>query len=80
MICTGVPTDAWKIGNLKQDSREEIIRRILEEDIPALNLVRHITLGELAEKYGNRLSDKVFSIEDYKSYLLNCYVEEMLGV
>lgn len=72
-------TEGWKIGNLKIESQEEIIHRIMEEDIPALNLARSITLKELVKKYGNKQSDKVFFIDDYKSYLLNCYIEERLG-
>lgn len=72
-------SEEWKIGNLKTDNQEEMIRRIVEEDIPALHLARNITVGELVEKYGNRQSQKVFFIGDYKSYLLNCYLEEVLG-
>lgn len=68
--------ESWKIGNLKVDRQEEIIRRIAEEDIPALNIARTITVGGLVEKYGNRQSQKVFSINDFKTYLLNCYLED----
>lgn len=70
-------SEAWKIGNLKLDSQEEIIRRIIEEDTPALNLARNITVKKLVEKYGNERSQKVFSIGDYKAYLLNCYLEDV---
>ncbi len=68
-------TPNWKIGNLKRDDRDELIRRVLEEDILALNLAKNITLGELVGRYGDFCSDKIFSLEDYKSYLLNCYVD-----
>ncbi len=69
----------WRIGNLKTDPREEIIRRIAEEDIPALELARAVTLGELAERYGNPASEKAFFLEDYQRYLLNRYIEDRLG-
>ena len=46
-------TAGWKIGNLKTDPREEIIHRIAEEDTPALELARGVTLGELAERDGD---------------------------
>ena len=72
-------TQAWKIGNLKSDNQDEIIRKIKEEDIPALNLARRIPVCELAEKYGDKQSDKAFFIDDYKSYLLNHYLENVLG-
>lgn len=69
----------WKIGNLKTDHPEEIIRRIVEEDIPALNCARNITVGKLVEKYGDPNSQKVFSINDFKTYLLNCYLDDVLN-
>lgn len=69
-------SEPWKIGNLKVDRQEEIIRRIVEEDTPALNLAKTITVGGLVEKYGNKQSQKVFSINDFKTYLLNCYLED----
>lgn len=68
-------TPNWKIGNLKTDDRDELIRRIIEEDTQALNLARNITLRELVEKYGDPQSDKVFERGDYTEYLLNCYVD-----
>ncbi|MDE7262318.1 MAG: radical SAM protein [Oscillospiraceae bacterium] len=72
-------TEAWKIGNLKTDSQAELIRRIVEEDTPALNLARRVTLGELAERYGDPASRKAFSLGDYQGYLLNRCLEERLG-
>lgn len=68
----------WKIGNLKTDEREEIIRRIIEEDIPALNLARKITVRELIDRYGNMQSERAFYLSDYKDYLLDCYIKEVL--
>ena len=68
----------WKIGNLKTDEQEELMRKIVEEDIPALNLARTITMKELVAKYGNRKSERAFYLSDYKDYLLDCYVKETL--
>ena len=69
-------TETWKIGNLKNTDPEEMVRRIVEEDIDALNAAKAIKVKELVERYGNRYSKRTFFIEDYKSYLLNCYIEE----
>ena len=52
------------------------MRRVIDEDIPALMLSKTITIKELIKKYGNKGSDKVFSINDYKMYLLNNYLDE----
>lgn len=70
-------TDVWKIGNLKSDAPDEIVRRIISEDIPALNLAKNISVGELTQKYGDFQSQKVFFIDDYRSYLLNTYLENI---
>ena len=70
-------TEAWKIGNLKNTKPEEMIRKITEEDTPALNAAKSVTVKELVERYGNIHSQRVFFIDDYKAYLLNCYIEEL---
>ncbi len=64
----------WRIGNLKTDPMEELIRRIIEEDIPALRIAREVTLGELVQRYGDASSEKVFEEEDYRSFLLNTHL------
>lgn len=69
-------TSEWRIGNLKTESKEELIRRIVEEDIPALNLARRVTMRELVGRYGDLQSNKAFQLGDYKDFLLNRYLEE----
>ena len=54
---------------------DELIRRVVEEDSPALRAAREITLGELVRLYGDESSDRAFDMEDYKAYLLNTYLE-----
>lgn len=66
----------WRIGNLKTDNREELIRRIVEEDCWALNQARKVTMKELVVRYGDRQSNKAFQMSDYKDYLLNRYLEQ----
>ena len=65
----------WRIGNLREDPIEELVRRVNEEDIPALRNARAVTLGELVARYGDPDSDRLFEEEDYKWYLLNSYLE-----
>lgn len=67
-------TDNWKIGNLKECNKDELISKILNEDTYALNKARNISLKELVQLYGNFESNKAFYLDDYKSYLLNCYI------
>ena len=67
----------WRIGNLKEDPIEELMRRILDEDIPALNTARGISVGELVTLYGNPGSERLFEEDDYKMYLLNTHLEKV---
>ena len=70
------PMPAWCLGNLKKDPIEEIVRRAVKEDVPALILSKAMPLGKLVAKYGNAASPKVFDLGDYKMYLLNRYLDE----
>ena len=54
---------------------EELIRRVTEEDIPALRAARAVSLGELVRRYGDPASDRLFEPDDYRAYLLNRYLE-----
>ena len=65
------PSPAWCLGNLKDDSIDDIVRRAAEENVPALALAKTMSLDKLVSKYGDPASNKVFSLEDYKMYLLN---------
>jgi hypothetical protein len=56
---------------------DELVRRIEEEDIPALREAGRITLGELVRLYGDSTSVKAFEEEDYRSYLLNTHLERL---
>ena len=62
----------WKIGNILTDDSTELIRRIINEDIPALTLARNTPVSALVKRFGNPQSHKIFDcIDDYKAYLLN---------
>ena len=65
----------WRIGNLKEDPAEELVRRVVEEDIPALRTARETSLGELVRRFGDPASDRAFEEDDYKQYLLNTCLE-----
>lgn len=66
----------WCIGNIKSDGINTIYTRILNDDVPALNEAKKITLSQLAKKYGDKKSTRLFELDDYKMYLLNCYLED----
>ena len=65
----------WRIGNLKTDPMEELVRRVVKEDTPALREARRVSLGELVRRYGDPGSDRAFEPEDYAAWLLNTHLE-----
>ena len=71
------PSKSWKIGNILTENIEDIVNKIINEDIPALNIARKIKIKDLVKKYGDFTSNKVFSLDDYKMYLLNNYLAEI---
>ena len=68
---------SWAIGNLKTEPTEELLRRIEQEDTPALRAAREISLGELVRRYGDPDSRRVFDEGDYRIYLLNRHLEAL---
>ena len=66
----------WRIGNLREEPVEELIRRVREADTPALRRARDISLGELVKRYGDPSSERLFDREDYSMWLLNCHLEQ----
>ncbi len=70
-------SENWKIGNMKEEEAGELVKKIISENTFALNKAREITLGELVKRYGDFKSDKAFSLDDYKAYLLNNYIESL---
>lgn len=69
------PSPAWRLGNLKADPIEVIVKRAVSEEVPALELARGITIGALVRGYGDPKSKRVFSEDDFKMYVLNTYLD-----
>lgn len=70
----------WRIGNLKRDPIEELMRRIDERDTFALSGLASASVSELAVKYGDPSSKKAFEELDYRMYLANAYLAEKYAV
>lgn len=66
--CDGDPYDGMKslvtLGNLESGSIQERYRRYLENPPAPVRALSGVTLGELAERYGNPGSDFVYHISD----------------
>jgi MoaA/NifB/PqqE/SkfB family radical SAM enzyme len=51
----------WRLGNLKIDSVQAIIRRFERNEMPGLNVLLHFAWSELAISYGNPYGSKIYS-------------------
>ncbi len=70
----------WRIGNILKDDKDELVRKIMDEDIPALRFARSTSVKELVKQFGNPQSHKIFDcVEDYKAYLLNEMLREKIS-
>ncbi len=68
-------TPPWVIGNLKEIAPEEMVRRIVSGDTPALRKLERVTWAGLVQLYGDFSSERVFSPDDYKMFLVNNRLE-----
>ena len=66
----------WIIGNLKTEKPEDLVRKIVSGDTLALRAAKKCVWAELADQFGDSSSDRVFSLEDYKMFLFNRYLEQ----
>ena len=66
----------WIIGNLKTENPEALVRKIVSGDTSALQAAKKCVWAELANQFGDASSEKVFSLEDYKMFLFNRYLEQ----
>ena len=69
-------TKPWIIGNILKDDAKELVRKIVEGDTYALNMIRKCSYSELVKRYGDTTSTKVFTLDDYKMYMINRYLED----
>ena len=67
----------WAIGNLKNEQPAELLRRVFTGDTFALRAANGTTWAALANRYGDRSSMRLFSLEDYQAFILNRYLEEL---
>jgi MoaA/NifB/PqqE/SkfB family radical SAM enzyme len=58
------PAEWWRLGNLKTDGVDAVMKSYLHETTPGMRMNRTITVGELARRYGNRNSRKLYHEDD----------------
>ncbi|MCL2361830.1 MAG: radical SAM protein [Defluviitaleaceae bacterium] len=58
------PTSWWRLGNLKSNGVDAIIKTYLDETTPGMKANREIPISMLARKYGNPNSKKLYHKDD----------------
>lgn len=66
----------WKIGNLKSDGCETIVKRYAENNFFAAKEMKANKFESILGKYGKKDSAKLFHAEDYYYYMWNLYLKE----
>jgi sulfatase maturation enzyme AslB (radical SAM superfamily) len=67
------PTADWRLGNLKKESAEEILRRYRNNESPAQRVRATVPLGEMIRACGHPESERLFTKGDYYDPLVHAY-------
>ena len=65
------PAPAWRLGNVRVDGAEAILKTYAQDGSAAQRTRRTIPLCDLAAAQGDEQSQRLFGREDYITYLLN---------
>lgn len=71
------PAPFWRLGNLKKEGAEPLLRRFLENDTPAQRARLTVPLGEMVRTVGAPDGQGLFTESDYIDYILNRYCQKM---
>ena len=58
------PTGWWKLGNIKADGADEIIKAYRDSTAPGMVANREVPIREMAQRYGNKSSNKLYHKSD----------------
>ena len=76
------PTEWWRLGNLRTDGIDTIIKAYRDEATPGMKANREIPIRELARKYGDSNSKKLYHKDDLISRFMHQwgvdYMEEKI--
>lgn len=71
------PAPFWCLGNLKENSAEEILQNYLTGKSVAQTVRQEIPLNEIVKSCGDPSSMRLFGKKDYITFLLNKYCERI---
>jgi hypothetical protein len=58
------PTEWWCLGNLKTDGADAIIKAYRNKTTPGMRINQKMPISELARRYGNKYSSKLYRKDD----------------
>jgi len=65
------PAEWWRLGNLKTDGVDTVMKAYRDETTPGMKINREMPLRELALKYGDFNSKKLYHKDDLISRFLH---------
>lgn len=66
----------WKIGNLRSDGCETILKKYAENNFFAAKEMKANRFESILDTYGKKDSAKLFQVEDYYYYMWNLHLKE----
>ena len=72
-------TTPWRLGNLESDGIEAVLNAFTEDRTPGQQTMRTVPVGELASRYGNLQSCRLYCEVDLKSLWLAKHLENALA-
>lgn len=71
------PSRFWSLGNLRYEGIKTILENYMDNKSAAQKIKLTIPICEMAKKYGNPDSTRLFGEGDYKNYLLHLYCRSL---
>lgn len=73
------PTEWWRLGNLKTDGVDAILKAYRDETTPGMRMNRKMPVSELAQRYGVQNSTKLYDKDDLVCRFMHQWGVEYMG-
>ena len=73
------PSQWWKLGNLKNDGIDKIMRSYINETPPAMKANRSVPVNELVKRYGDTNSNKLYDESDLICRFMHQWGEDSIS-
>jgi len=73
------PTEWWRLGNLKSDGIDTVVKAYRDETPPGMRANREILISELARRYGNPSGNRLYEKSDLLTRWLHQWGTDFMG-